>query len=342
MMSLTHAAIAAMGVSFALGDTSLPVMGLAVLGSQLPDIDTSTSNLGQICFPVSRWIEKRYPHRTLTHSFLATAAIAAVSCPLWYFWGWKVWLSLWLGHLLSCFSDTFTKQGVQLFFPAPAWCVCGSNPNKRLTTGGVGEYWVLALAIVLLIINFQLTTAGGLKTVTSQALGLRTEVMEVYNANAANHHVYAEITGYYAGDRSKADGVYLIVAATDSDFVVRDDRGRLYQTGQQIIVSKLSTVIKGRATVTTETITFDDQSPVKQLKKIQLEHPNSDIYLSGQLIVDEPDSLELPTQSPSEFEQFTSSGAAVSLAFAGVAPAVLVLEDQFVTGTLSAKVVSRY
>ncbi len=76
MMALTHAAIAATGVSFALGDASPLVMGLAVVGSQLPDLDTSESLIGQALFPISRFLESRFPHRSVTHSLLATAAIA--------------------------------------------------------------------------------------------------------------------------------------------------------------------------------------------------------------------------------------------------------------------------
>lgn len=54
-------------------------MALAVVGSQLPDLDTTTSVIGQIAFPVSSWIEDRYPHRTITHSLVATVAIASLS-----------------------------------------------------------------------------------------------------------------------------------------------------------------------------------------------------------------------------------------------------------------------
>lgn len=61
MMSSTHCAIAATVVSFTLADTSPLVMGLAILGSQIPDIDTSTSLIGQICFLIARFIEGRYP-----------------------------------------------------------------------------------------------------------------------------------------------------------------------------------------------------------------------------------------------------------------------------------------
>jgi inner membrane protein len=75
-MSITHACIALAGTTLLLNTAHPLPLGLAILGSQLPDIDTSTSLIGQICFPISHWIEDRYPHRTLTHSLLATAAIA--------------------------------------------------------------------------------------------------------------------------------------------------------------------------------------------------------------------------------------------------------------------------
>ena len=76
MMAITHAAIAAAGTSLILGTANPIPLGLAILGSQLPDIDTTTSAIGQICFSISNWYENRCPHRTVTHGVLATGAIA--------------------------------------------------------------------------------------------------------------------------------------------------------------------------------------------------------------------------------------------------------------------------
>ena len=50
-MSLTHALIAAAGASLILSSADPMILGLAILGSQLPDLDTSTSLIGQVCFP---------------------------------------------------------------------------------------------------------------------------------------------------------------------------------------------------------------------------------------------------------------------------------------------------
>ena len=80
MMAITHAAIAvsAASLTFGLGTSNPVALGLALLGSQLPDLDTTTSTIGQILFPVSNWLEDNFPHRSITHSLLATVTLAAI------------------------------------------------------------------------------------------------------------------------------------------------------------------------------------------------------------------------------------------------------------------------
>ena len=147
MMAITHAAIAAAGVSLVFGTAAPLPLSMAVQGTQLPDLDTSTSIIGQVFYPVSSWIEDRFPHRSITHSLVATGAISAVALPIGFYFGhWQAAAAVPLGHLLSCFADCFTRQGVQLFWPDSAWAISVSNPKRRLRTGGPGEYWVLAVA----------------------------------------------------------------------------------------------------------------------------------------------------------------------------------------------------
>ena len=85
MMAITHCSIAAAGTSLILGTAAPLPIGLAILGSQLPDIDTTTSTIGKIFFPVSSWIEDRFPHRSITHSLLATVVITIVSLSIGHF-----------------------------------------------------------------------------------------------------------------------------------------------------------------------------------------------------------------------------------------------------------------
>ena len=239
-MSLTHALIAAAGVSLILSTADPLVLGLAILGSQLPDLDTSTSLIGQVCFPISHWIEERFPHRSITHSLLATVAIALIALPIGYFLGnLKAAAALPLGHLLSCFSDCFTKQGVQLFYPDPAWAISVSNPNRRIRTGSTSEYWVLAAATGILVLGIWLSTGGGAVQKVSQQLGLKDGLLDAYNSKAATHHVYAEVKGVKASDRSPVEGKFFILGTEGSEFILQGDEG-IYKTGEQIIADRLT------------------------------------------------------------------------------------------------------
>ncbi len=80
MMAITHAAAAtaAASLTFGLGTNNPVALGLALLGSQLPDLDTTTSTIGQILFPISNWLEDNFPHCSITHSLLATVTLAAI------------------------------------------------------------------------------------------------------------------------------------------------------------------------------------------------------------------------------------------------------------------------
>jgi inner membrane protein len=149
MMALTHAALSVAGTTLLLGEITPLGLGLSIIGSQLPDLDTTKSMMGRICYPIASFVEQRYSHRTITHSLMASGIIALISLPIAYYYSVQLWLCLPLGHLLSCFSDTFTKEGVGLFYPSPARAIYGNNPNFRLRTGSTIEYWVLGLALLL-------------------------------------------------------------------------------------------------------------------------------------------------------------------------------------------------
>ena len=81
-------ATAAASLTFGLGTNNPVALGLALLGSQLPDLDTTTSTIGQICFPLSNWLEDNFPHRSITHSLLATVTLAAIAIFLLIFGIW--------------------------------------------------------------------------------------------------------------------------------------------------------------------------------------------------------------------------------------------------------------
>ncbi len=341
MLAITHAAIASAGTSLILGTADPLLLGLSIIGSQLPDLDTTTSTIGKIFFPISSWIEDRFPHRSITHSLLATAAITVVSFLVTYFLlggiELKTAIALPLGHLLACFSDTFTKQGVQLFYPDPAWAISVSNPRRRLKTGGAGELWVLGGAIALLCLGIYLANGGGITQKVSQNLGLRDGIVQVYNQNAATNHVYASITGYWASDRTNADGKYLIVGLEGKEFIVTDGKG-IYKTGEQIITNKVTTTVGEAATTEIKNLTFNDEDAVAPLLELQRAYPGAEIYLNGELTVDFPEDVKIPIE-PNQMVTASVVGSRIKFSYCGLERAIAFLKEQYAVGTVEIKVV---
>jgi inner membrane protein len=139
----THLAFAgvcgviAHGLGYSLEPASLVALGL---GTILPDIDTSTSSIGQLVPGFSSRIERKFGHRTITHSLLGVIVLALVSSPLLY-WNLSVFAFLLLGFVSHLILDTFNISGVPLlwpaktvfwFFPHRAYRVAYNSPLERL------------------------------------------------------------------------------------------------------------------------------------------------------------------------------------------------------------------
>jgi inner membrane protein len=304
MMAITHAAISAAAVGLSLSTIDPAALAVAIAASQIPDIDTSTSSIGQILWPISRWIEKRYPHRSVTHSFAFTAVLAVISIALRWKYGidMKVAIALPLGHLVACFSDTFTKAGVQLFWPSPLWCVCGLNPKRRLTTGGTGEYWVLVGAVVAIGVNVALHNSGGLGQFTAESLGLRSGIIDTYQQNASNKKVFAIVEGTFIADSSDASGKYFIISQVGNEFILLNRSG-IYQTGatHQIDARKLTTEIGASAQQQVLPLAFAEDEILPKLISIAQSHPKALILLTGQVMIDSPEEI-LIAPKPGQLE----------------------------------------
>jgi inner membrane protein len=192
-------------------------------------------------------------------------------------------------------------------------------------------------AIALLIVGVYLATGGGITQQVSQQLGLREGLVEVYNKNAGSHHVYAQIEGVRASDRSPIEGKFFILGTEGSEFIVTDGKG-IYKTGQQIIPSKLTTEVGEAATTEVRTLTFNDQEAITSLKQLQAAYPNAAIFLSGSVVVDFPEEVKLPIL-PDQYQTVSLAGAAVNLEYCGIEGAISMLKEQYAVGTLTVKIV---
>lgn len=171
MMASTHAAIGAVtyaGACAISGTAPDPAtLGAAAIGALLPDVDTPTSRAGFCVYPLALYLEKKFGHRTITHSFFGTAVFAMLIAPL-LFWHsgaldlQAIYFALLLGYISHLLADAATKSGVPLAYPNRRSWVFPGNETYRVRTGSAAELGVL-LAFLLL----------GMLTIPIQRLGVR-------------------------------------------------------------------------------------------------------------------------------------------------------------------------
>ena len=147
MQAATHLAGAALTLAVARG-FGLPVgpfeAGALLLGSLLPDIDTTTAGAGRYVRPLAAWIETRFGHRTVTHGLLFAVAVSALLLPL----GVPVALALLYGVLSHLLLDTMNVNGVPLLWPYRLQFWFLPNRSSRIRYGSPQET-TLAVALAL-------------------------------------------------------------------------------------------------------------------------------------------------------------------------------------------------
>ena len=139
MQGLTHAAVGA-AVAMQVTD-SIPLTGVIVIGSLLPDIDKGNSLLGRYN-PLSFVI----PHRTITH------------CLLFLRLGYLISLYLSIGILTHYILDMLNPDGIPLFWPVPFDMhipVIG-----RLTSGGTVDWIILISTVGYMVYTITMNTGG--------------------------------------------------------------------------------------------------------------------------------------------------------------------------------------
>jgi inner membrane protein len=233
MMAKTHLLLSVTLTSFVLETTQPLVLALAALASQLPDADTSTSFVGRIFFPLSCWLERRFPHRTVTHSFLATALLALLALPL----RWQhaqLWYAVILGYGGGWLGDAFTKSGVAAFYPlSSARLVIPANPRLRLTTGSRAEYLVCVGLLLSLFVSVHLHTSGGVRRTFNAWLAQPEGVTSLFAKASATHQILAQIDGRFVASATPVHAEFEVLEVEGERLLVRAANGTLYWAEQE-------------------------------------------------------------------------------------------------------------
>ncbi|MEM9568005.1 MAG: metal-dependent hydrolase [Cyanobacteria bacterium P01_E01_bin.34] len=301
-----------------LATTSPAELAVCAGASLLPDVDMSRSYAGRFLPWVARWLEHRWAHRTITHSFAASIAIAVVLWPLNLIGlGW-VWRAVVCGYSLGWFSDTFTKAGVCAFWPAPHRLVMGKNPRYRLETGSRAENWVFGFLLVACCGAIALQIQGGIFKVFSQALAMPAGAVSAYEEVAFTHRAQLEIlNGFEAATLQpiRHRRYDIVKRISTYDLLVRDgDRFFQAGTGSDVHLHvKRARVLAGQPVQLEVAEAYPSYVDVADVLEPYRER---EVYVTGRLEL--KGVYNLPTaNSPSSFAvlrfQYTSPGEGVAL-----------------------------
>jgi inner membrane protein len=154
MMAVTHVAVGTAtfaGLAALFGvEISSSALGAAALGSLLPDVDTPSSRAGFCVYPLALWLERKFGHRTITHSITGIGFCALLFSPLLFFgWGHLLFMALLCGFMLHLAGDACTKSGIPLMWPRRERWVFPGDAKFRLKTGSPAEWIVLGVVMTV-------------------------------------------------------------------------------------------------------------------------------------------------------------------------------------------------
>ncbi len=219
----------------------------AVFVGNLPDADTTSSYIGRLLWPLARAIERRWGHRTITHSLLATAALALAAYathsllrlrPLTILnsqftidnslWSWR-WLPLF--YLLHLLLDMIIggAAGVPLLWPSRRrfWLEIDIRP------GSMGERIVLFLLVVLTVVPFVVSPEGWRPDrLLRSATGNVEMALQDARAWEAFNQVHLDVEGTWQEDRRPVAGLFEVLRVVDNTFYLAGENGQPFTAGQ--------------------------------------------------------------------------------------------------------------
>lgn len=342
MLGVSHLLISGTATSLIMGTADPSVLLVGAIAGLLPDVDISTSPAGRILPWVSTYFERRFPHRSCTHSLLATGVVAIAGYSLALVVGEKVLPfvhALNVGYFFGWFADVFTRGGVEMFYPSPVRCVCPGNRKFRLRTGSNAEYGILALLVATAFLAFNINSKGGILTQFNRLIASPSGVEHLYNESGSTHLITAHIKGVQSSDRSKVLGDFLIVQSHGQGFIVSSSTGLIYKAGTepdaQIFTEEITADVGQPAITNIESVVLDEEELGEKLNKFN--RTGAMVFVTGQLSVDDPESIRL-IQDPRSFPTIrVSSSGNIILEAAPLATVQQVLGDQFATGQLQVR-----
>ena len=192
--------------------------------SVLPDIDTTKSLIGKLFYPVAWLINRKFGHRTITHSFLFLAFVWALMLSLvkFEFIADPNFLKIALFAVISHFVfDMITLSGIPLLFPFfKNACVIPANPNFRFKSGEWKSEIMITGICGLLCFTMQPLFAQGFWTSYNRTFGTIKHV-DRENQNT-EYYVVCEYS--YILNAETHEGEAIVIDSKNNELTLFDRR----------------------------------------------------------------------------------------------------------------------
>lgn len=232
-------------------------LGATIFISLLPDIDTPKSLIGKPFYPLSKWLYRKYGHRTITHSILFALILTLITyifqrlqvIPPHYA---LIIFFAYFGHLLL---DMLTTTGVPLLYPF--WrnpCVIPGNPNYRFSTGNIKQEGIIFVVFLCSSIFMSNLFLQGFWLTYNQQFN---DITHVYREFTKSNKLYKIDYDLYNFQKPIKGSGYLVYADFQQLYIVANDTILHLREGQQgLKINVLKPYHTGHI-LTTKRINFD-------------------------------------------------------------------------------------
>ena len=288
------------------------------LSSLLPDIDTGASTVGRALPFLSGPIERRFGHRTLTHSLLFCCVLALFCSPVALL-ETDVYFCFVAGYVSHPFLDTMNVNGIRLFYPfSSVKCVFPlevNNPSRYRTQTGSAIDRTLGLLFLLgCLPAFLIANQGFERFVRATQKNIESAVRD-YNDFSPANRVFGDFTAHNLLTRESIAGRFEIVGTlNDHTLLFKAGDGELHSLGREYEAEYAAENVvcnKGPAARTVvQTIDMASQ-PLVTLQ--QYLDPRWENQLFGSLTTRDPVSLP---ENARAFQSLSVTGGILNLRFA--------------------------
>ena len=211
----------------------LPVI---LIGALLPDIDTTKSLLGRMVKPVATIINRKYGHRTITHSLIAlvslTALISAFQAA--YFPDIPIAQVFGLAYASHMLLDMVTVQGIPLFYPfSKNPCVLPGNPQMRLRTNSLRHETMAFCIFIVSALFMKPLFADGFWTSYNRLFGTMQHLVSEYHKS--ENLLKVEFSIQHGSEMQQHVGLCVAAEGSKMTIITKQKQFESYpQDGQQI------------------------------------------------------------------------------------------------------------